>query len=211
MSKPSQDSAASQRSPTARHTVPAGFRKSRGQKAVTPVQDSAASQRSAASRHGVSAGSKTSAGQASPPSQNSATSQVAAPGAAAAAGRHTWVVGAFPSAGQVAPAPLHTSAASHTPAASRHSVPSARNPRQSAAQQAESGAVGSHCSPASTWPLPHSGPSWARADPGSQDSRSAKAMPSRRSEIFAAFGSGRASIRIRSPGSWKRGGSKSPP
>ena len=100
------------------------------------------------SLHGVPFGWKPSAGHAGDvPLQCSATSQ------AEAAARQIVAAGAKPSDGQAADAPVQLSATSHGPALVRHTVPDSLKV-QVAVQQAPP----SHCSPASTTPLPHTEP-----------------------------------------------------
>src|SRR5947199_268652 len=143
---PSQLSATSQMSAPGRQT--AVLFASAGQLALDPVQVSARSQTPAAARHVVPAATKPSVGQLSPtPSQLSVTSQMPADG------RQTAVL--FASAGQVPLEPVQVSCRSQTPAAARQTVPAASNWQLEEQQSPFATFPSSHCSAASTVPLPH--------------------------------------------------------
>src|SRR5205823_1794729 len=160
--------------PSSGQAVPAGCTVSAGQTGPFPGQSSALSQTPAGARHWVVDGAKRSAGQAAlVPSQLSATSQALvalrhiAPAFPAGCRQivlvpsHTSRVQTLPSsvhgvpaallasAGQVVLVPVQVSATSHSPAASRQTVVADRN-----VQLAEQQGPPSHCSPASTIPLP---------------------------------------------------------
>src|SRR5439155_1096796 len=153
--------------PSSGQAVPAGCTVSAGQTGPFPGQSSALSQTPAGARHWVVDGAKRSAGQAAlVPSQLSATSQTPAaarqrapafPGGCWHAMRvpsHWSTVHGVPatllgSVGQVVLVPVQVSATSHSPAASRQTVVAERN-----VQVAEQQGPPSHCSPASTIPLP---------------------------------------------------------
>jgi hypothetical protein len=133
--------------------VPAGLKPSVGQPAVEPVQFSARSQGPTAVRQTVVELAKESAGQvAALPVQFSATSQTPA------AARQTVLELRKALAGQVPALPVQFSATSQGPATARQTMVFALYVQVEVQQGPFVAFDGSHSSPGSTTPLPHSDP-----------------------------------------------------